>query len=48
MEASHFASVAQRCFAEGLMLMQGKTENDRVRPCAYPISGGKQWVVHLV
>jgi hypothetical protein len=28
--------------------MQGKTENDRVRPCAYPISGGKQWVVHLV
>ena len=28
--------------------MQGKTENDRVRPCAYPILGGKQWVVHLV
>ena len=26
--------------------MQGKTENDRVRPCAYPILGGKQWVVH--
>jgi hypothetical protein len=28
--------------------MQGKTANDRVRPCAYPILGGKQWVVHLV
>ena len=38
----------KRCFAEGVMLMQGKTENDRVRPCAYPILGGKQWVVHLV
>ena len=31
----------KRCFSEGVMLMQGKTENDRVRPCAYPISGGK-------
>ena len=40
--------VLKRCFGEGVMLMQGKTENDRVRPCAYPISGGKQWVVHLV
>ncbi len=40
--------VLKRCFAEGVMLMQGKTENDRVRPCAYPILGGKQWVVHLV
>jgi hypothetical protein len=38
----------KRCFSEGVMLMQGKTENDRVRPCAYPIFGGKQWVVHLV
>jgi hypothetical protein len=40
--------VLKRCFAEGLVLMQGKTENDRVRPCAYLILGGKQWVVHLV
>jgi hypothetical protein len=40
--------VLKKCFAEGVMLMQGKTENDRVRPCAYPILGGKQWVVHLV
>jgi hypothetical protein len=40
--------VLKRCFAEGVMLMQGKTENDRVRPCAYPILGGLQWVVHLV
>jgi hypothetical protein len=38
----------KRCFAEGVVLMQGKTENDWVRPCAYPILGGKQWVVHLV
>ena len=41
-------AVLKRCFAEGITLMQGKTENDRVRPCAYPILGGKQWVVHLV
>jgi hypothetical protein len=40
--------VLKRCFGEGVMLMQGKTEDDRVRPCAYPILGGKQWVVHLV
>ncbi len=26
----------------------GQDRNDRVRPCAYPILGGKQWVVHLV
>jgi hypothetical protein len=45
MEAAH---ELKRCFAEGVMLMQGKTENDRVRPCAYPILGGLQWVVHLV
>jgi hypothetical protein len=36
--------VLKRCFGEGVMLMQGKTENHRVRPCAYPILGGKQWV----
>jgi hypothetical protein len=31
--------VLKRCFGEGVMLMQGKTENDRVRLCAYPILG---------
>jgi hypothetical protein len=41
-------SEGPRRLIEGVMLMQGKTENDRVRPCAYPILGGKQWVVHLV
>ena len=41
-------AVLKRCFAEGVVLMQGKAENDWVRPCAYPILGGKQWVVHLV
>ena len=40
--------VLKRCFGEGVMLMQGKTENDRVHPCAYAILGCKQWVVHLV
>jgi hypothetical protein len=38
----------KRCFAEGITLMEGKTENDRLRACTYPIFGGKQWVVHLV
>ena len=28
--------VLKRCFAEGVMLMQGKTENDRVRPLRLP------------
>ena len=40
--------VLKRCFSEGVMLMQGKTENERVDPCAYPILGCKQWVVQLV
>ena len=47
MEAAHLALVLKKCFAEGIILMQGKNENDRIRPCAYLLSG-KQWVVHLV
>jgi hypothetical protein len=37
----------RRCFAEGANLMQGKTESDRVRPCADEIRDGK-WNVNLV
>jgi hypothetical protein len=37
----------RRCFAEGVKLMQGKTESDRVRPCADEIRDGK-WNVNLV
>jgi hypothetical protein len=48
MEAAHVASGAQKVLRRRGQLMQGKTDNDRVRPCAYPILGGKQWVVHLV
>jgi hypothetical protein len=40
--------VLKRCFSEGVMLMRGKTENERVDPGAYPILGCKQWVVQLV
>ncbi len=41
-------SLLKRCFAEGIMPMHGKPENDRTRPCAYPTLGGRQWVVQLV
>jgi hypothetical protein len=37
----------RRCFAGGVKLMQGKTESDRVRPCADEIRDGK-WNVNLV
>jgi hypothetical protein len=37
----------QRCFAEGVRLMEGKTESDRVRPCADETRDGK-WNVDLV
>ena len=37
----------RRCFAEGVKLMQGKTESDRVRPCADESRDGK-WNVNLV
>jgi hypothetical protein len=37
----------QRCFAEGVRLMRGKTLRDRVRPCANEtLEGG--WIVNLV
>jgi hypothetical protein len=34
------------CGAQAMPL--GPVQNDRARSCAYPILGGKQWVVHLV
>jgi hypothetical protein len=37
----------QRCFAEGLKLMEGTTERDRVRPCADETADG-EWIVTLV
>jgi len=37
----------QRCFAEGLKLMEGATEHDRVRPCADEAADG-EWIVTLV
>jgi hypothetical protein len=37
----------QRCFAEGVKLMEGATERDRVRPCADETADGK-WIVSLV
>jgi hypothetical protein len=37
----------QRCFAEGLKLMEGTTEHDRVRPCADEAADG-EWIVTLV
>ena len=37
----------QRCFAEGVKLMEGTTEHDRVRPCADETADG-EWIVTLV
>ena len=37
----------RRCFADGVKLMQGKTESDRVRPCADETADG-EWIVTLV
>jgi hypothetical protein len=37
----------QRCFAEGVKLMEGTTDRDRVRPCADEIADG-EWIVTLV
>ena len=37
----------QRCFAEGVKLMEGTTERDRVRPCADETADG-EWIVTLV
>ena len=37
----------RRCFADGVKLMQGKTESDRVPPCADEILDGR-WIVNLV
>ena len=34
----------QRCFAEGVSLMRGKTLRDRVRPCADETADG-EWIV---
>ena len=36
-----------RCFAEGLKLMAGRSDSDRVRPVATETFDGK-WVVHIV
>jgi hypothetical protein len=39
----------QACFAEGVELMQGKTESDRVRPIAeHTGEGPDDWFVFLV
>jgi hypothetical protein len=37
----------QRCFAEGVKLMEGKTESDRCRPCADETLNN-EWVVNVV
>jgi hypothetical protein len=37
----------QRCFAEGVKLMEGTTERDRVRPCADE-TADDEWIVTLV
>jgi hypothetical protein len=37
----------QRCFAEGVKLLEGTTERDRVRPCADETADG-EWIVTLV
>jgi hypothetical protein len=37
----------QRCFAEGVRLLEGTTERDRVRPCADETADG-EWIVTLV
>jgi hypothetical protein len=37
----------QRCFAEGVKLMEGTTERDKVRPCANETADG-EWIVTLV
>jgi hypothetical protein len=36
-----------RCFAEGVKLMGGRSDSDRVRPCAVKTFNGK-WEVHIV
>jgi hypothetical protein len=38
-----------RCFAQGIELMKGKTERDRVRPVADQFGDGPDdWGVHIV
>jgi hypothetical protein len=36
-----------RCFAEGVKLMKGRSDSDRVRPIAVETFNGK-WEVHIV
>ena len=37
----------RRCFAEGVKLMEGRGDSDRVRACAYETYDGK-WGVRIV